>query len=152
VWRGNCDPPHWTETVGAWAGKWEWVEEWWTTRTKAMAYAVRAYVEALSTGAVTFGYEGEKPEDDPLEVAFASHAAAAGKQLVNYWYDPDEAGDESDAEGKGQQMFVLRKLHPDRKFDIQMAAVLSWIARIDALRANAQPKPRRRSTRVKRLT
>lgn len=132
VWRGYNDPPHWTETVGSWAGKWEWVEEWWTARTKPMAYAVRDYREAMDAGAVSF-------VDDDMEPVFASHMAAAGRQDVNHWDDD------------GRRLFVLRKLHPDRKFDVQMAAVLSWIARLDALRANAQPPVRRRSTKVRRL-
>lgn len=132
VWRLNADPPHWTETVGSWAGKWECVEEWWTARTKAMAYAVRDYREAMDTGAVTF-VKGE------MEEHFARHMAAAGRQDVNHWDD------------EGRRLFVLRKLHAERRFDAQMAAILSWTARLDALRANAQPPQRRRSTKVKRL-
>lgn len=116
VWRFNADPPHWTETVGSWAGKWPCVEEWWTTQLRRMALAVRHYHEAMSSGAVTF------VADDPLEAKFAEHMAAAGRKDVKI-YDDD-----------GQQLYVLRKLHQDRKFDGQMAAVLSWEARLDALK------------------
>jgi hypothetical protein len=132
VWRFNGDPPYWTETMGSWAGRWEQVEEWWTNRIKAMAYAVRAYTEAMDDGAVTF-------VNDDMEPKFAAHMAAAGKLPVNFWDDNE------------QQLYILRKLHPDRKFDAQMAAVLSWVARLDALKANAKPKKRRRGTKVKRL-
>lgn len=132
VWRFVGDPPHWTETLGSWAGEYECVEEWWTNRVKPMAYAVRDYREAMDSGAVTFVV-------DDMEPAFASHMAAAGKSTVNHWDDD------------GKRLFILRKLHPDRKFDAQMAAILSWQARLDALRANAQPPARRRSTKVGRL-
>jgi hypothetical protein len=132
VWRLYADPPHWTETVGSWAGRWEQVEEWWTNRYKAVGYAIRAYREAMDSGAVTF-------VADDMEEAFARHAAAAGRQDINHWDD------------EGRRLWILRKLHPDRKFDAQMAAVLSWTARLDALRADAQPSSLRRSTKVGRL-
>lgn len=132
VWRFNCDPPHWTETVGSWAGRWPVVEEWWTHNIKPMALAVRRYREAMDAGAVTF------LEGDPLEDKFAQHMAAAGRRDVNL-HDDD-----------GVRLFILRKLHQDRKFDGQMAAILSWEARLEALKKGAQ-KTKRRSTKVKRL-
>jgi len=131
VWRFNGDPPHWTETMGSWAGRHESVEEWWTNRIKAMAYAVRNYKEAHDTAAVKF-------VDDDREDEFSRHCAAAGKQLTNLYDD------------NGERLFVLKKIHPDRKFDYAMAAILSWEARLAALKANAQPR-RRSSGRVKRL-
>lgn len=133
VWRTNCDPPYWTATVGKWAGEYEHVEEWWTNRVKPMAYAVRNYREAMDTAAVLYA----RPH--PLEGRFAAHSAAAGRSDVNLWDDD------------GRRLFVLRKLHPDRKFDLQMAAILSWEARLAALAAGAQPTVRRRSTKVRRL-
>ena len=33
----------------------------------------------------------------------------------------------------GQPMFMLQKIHPDRKFDAAMAGLLSWEARRDAI-------------------
>lgn len=131
VWRFNGDPPHWTETLGSWAGRWPAVEEWWTNRPRPMAQAVRAYREAMDSGAVTY------VAGDPLGSGFARHLAAAGRKDVNLWDDD------------GHQLCLLCKLHADRKFDAAMAAVLSWVAYLDALRANAQP--RRRSGTVKRL-
>lgn len=133
VYRGNCDPPYWTATVGAWSGAHEQVEEWWTNRVKPMAYAIRGYREAMDAAEVQFA----KPH--PLEEKFSHHMAAAGRQDVNLWDD------------EGLRLFILRKLHPDRKFDLQMAAVLSWEARIAALAAGAKPTAKRRSTKVRRL-
>jgi hypothetical protein len=133
IWRANCDPPYWTSTVGEWAGEYEEVEEWWTNRTRPMAWAVRAYREAMDAAEV--GYAGLST----YEETFARHAAAAGRSPVNVWDDD------------GQQLFILTKLHPDRKFDIQMAAILSWEARLAALAAGARPSRYRRSSKVGRL-
>lgn len=133
VWRFNGDPPYWTETMGSWAGKYESVEEWWTNRIKIMAYAVRRYGEALVDQAVTF-------VNDDLEPVFARHFAAAGKQPTAFWDDQEPP----------QRLWILCKLHPDRKFDATMAAILSWEARLEALKQGAEP-PKRRSTIVRRL-
>lgn len=122
VWRFNGDPPYWITEVGTWAGRHpEVVREWWTNRPKPMAYAVRAYAEAVKTGAVLH----EVGRDPEREEAFARHIAAAGRQNVNLWDDD------------GQRLFVLCKIHPDRKFDYAMCAVLSWTARLEALAAGA---------------
>lgn len=136
VWRGYADPPHWTETVASWAGRWpdRWVE-WWTNRPRAMAYSVKAYVEAIESGAVRH----ETGRDAQREAVFERHIAAAGRQDTNL-YDDDE-----------QRLFILRKLHPDRKFDYAMAAVLSWQARLDAVAAGAKPKELAASTVFGRL-
>jgi hypothetical protein len=87
VWKGYADPPHWIETVGEWAGHWpgQW-EEWWTNRPKQMSYAVRAYVEAISAGAVTHEV-GRDTADDGPEARFARHIAAAGRKDINLYDD-----------------------------------------------------------------
>lgn len=131
VWRFNADPPHWTETVGSWNGRWDCVEEWWTARKLPMARAIRAYTEAMQSGGVTF-------VDDDMEPLFAAHMAAAGRRPVNLWDDD------------GKQLHILKKLHTDRKFDAQMAAVISWDGYLAALKANAKPR-RRRRTQPKRI-
>lgn len=125
VWRAYADPPHWTETVGSWAGKYpdQWVE-WWTHRTRQMAFAVRAFAEANRAGTLLH----EVGRDEGNEKAFEFHVAAAGRDDTKL-YDDD-----------GQRLFVLKKIHPDRKFDNCMAAILSWQARLDALAAGAKPK------------
>lgn len=137
VWRFNGDPPYWTETMGSWAGKWEWVEEWWTNRIKIMAYAVRRYTEAMTDAAVSYVYRGE---DDELGKKFRQHIAAAGKVPTNFYDDQDDP----------QPLYILGKIHPDRKFDGAMAAILSWEARLEALKQGATP-PVKRSTVVRRL-
>lgn len=143
VWRLNGDPPHWTETLGSWAGKWACVEEWWTARPKPMAYAVRDYYEAMRSGAVTYALDerlaiGSPIENETNSAALARHIAAAGRVDTNL-YDDD-----------GNRLWILNKLHETRKFDACMAAILSWQARLDALKKGAT-KTKRRSTRVRRM-
>ena len=117
VWKMYCDPPHWTETVGSWESKWpDRVEEWWTNRNRPMAEAIRAYVEAIDSGQVT--HDGD-PE-------LLRHIANAGRKDVKI---VDDAG---------RPLFILNKQRLDRKFDAAMAAVLSWKARLDALRKGAE--------------
>ena len=118
VWRLYADPPHWTETVGAWATRWpDHVVEWWTNHKRRMALAARSFREAMDSGAVTH-------DGNPL---LARHVAAAGRR------------DTTLVDEDGAALFLLTKQHEERKFDAAMAAVLSWAARLDALRAGAQP-------------
>lgn len=140
VWRFNGDPPHWTSALGAWAGKHPQIEEWWTIRKGPMARAIKSYGEALASEAVTFS------KDHPLDGTFADHYAAAGKRYINLW---DE--DEFDPGAEPKRMFILQKLHPDRKFDAQMAAILSWEARLAALRDGAKPPRKKKRSPIKRI-
>jgi hypothetical protein len=133
VWAMYADPPHWTETVGTWAGKWpDQVLEWWTNRRQPMGRALRAFREAQDAGEVTW-----TARDDRDAARFASHIGAAGREDTNLYAED------------GQKLWLLRKIHPDRKFDAAMAATLSWQARLDALRKGA--KPRRRKAVPKRI-
>ena len=143
VYRFNADPPHWTETVGSWAGKWPVVEEWWTTRHKPMAYACRSYREAMSTGAVSYVSDdrravGSVVKDETLTGALTRHIAAAGRVDLNLWDDENES-----------PLWILGKLHRERKFDACMAAVLSWEGRLAALADEKLNK--RRTGKAKRL-
>lgn len=128
---GYADPPHWTETVGSWAGRWPgtWME-WWTNRPTQMAEAVRAYAEAIAAGTVTHE-DGRDTLQGGNEDRFARHIAAAGRKDINQYNDD------------GSRKFVLAKIHPDRKFDNAMAAVLSWKARLDAI-SKGMNKPRKK--------
>lgn len=130
LWIAYCDPPHWTETVGAWAARWpDQFEEWWTNRVSYMARATRAYREAILSGGISHVSRG----DNELDAAFDRHIAAAGRRNVNLWDRDDETGQEV-------RLFVLQKLHEDRKFDNAMAGCLSWTARLDALKKGAKPR------------
>lgn len=131
VWRMYADPPHWTETVADWSGRYPGkVVEWWTNRKFQTAKAIRQYGEAMESGALSWSESGPYCED------FSKHIAAAGRKNVNV-FDDD-----------GQQLFILDKIHPDRKFDAAMAGLLSWAALLDARSAGAKAPVRRKQRRV----
>ena len=96
-----------------------------------MSRAIRAYREGIDSGAVGWA------QGHPLSDRFAAHVSAAGRHDLNF-FDDD-----------GTPLFVLEKIHPDRKFDIVMAAILSWVARIEALKAGARPRTPTRPRRIR---
>lgn len=133
VWKLYGDPPHWTETMGSWSVKWpDQVEEWWTARPKVMAYTLREYVEGQESSAISYGGTLEQQE------ALVRHLKQAGRKDLRILDDA------------GQPLWVLQKQsgRRDLKFDFGMASVLSWKARLDALKKDA--KPRRRKKRAPR--
>jgi hypothetical protein len=122
VWMVYADPPYWTDTVGAWSVRWpDRVEEWWTNRFSAVGHANREFVEALGDGSL-------RPGNGPLADDLERHVGGAGKALLQMWM-PD-----------GRQLFRLAKLHPDRKIDASVAAVLAWQARLAAVRKGAKKR------------
>lgn len=121
VWRLYADPPYWTETVKRWAGDDpEVVVEWYTQRKQPMAHAIRRYAEAQDSGEATWS------KGSPYATEFERHMSAAGRQPVNLWGDD------------GERMFILAKIHPDRKFDGAMAGCLSWECYLDAIAAGVE--------------
>jgi len=132
VWRMYGDPPYWVTEMGVWAGRHRGkVEEWWTNRYKVTAYAVRAYQEAIASGAVGWTH------DDPHAGDLTRHVAAAGQVKLKFLDD------------EGCALYILGKIHPDRKFDAAMAALLSWQAYLDGQKAGAGR--RRTPTRPRRI-
>jgi hypothetical protein len=133
VWKVYCDPPHWTETVGAWSVKYpDQIEEWWTAQPKRMAYAIREYVEALDSGSI--GHSDAHPNDDD----FLRHIGNAGRKDLRMRDDEDNP------------LWVMAKQEIEQKFDAAMAATLSGKAALDARKAGAKPrrKPRQRVRRM----
>lgn len=129
VMKMYADPPHWNNTVGEWSVKWpDRVEEWWTNRRRPMVQAIGDYTEAIATGRLSH-------TDDP---DLTRHIGNAGRVQINLL---DE---------RGERLWILGKLHPERKFDAAMAAILSWQARMDAIAAGAlKPKKRGRVSRIR---
>ncbi|UTN91388.1 terminase large subunit [Gordonia phage Outis] len=118
VWRVYADPPHWVETVGHWHAKHpDQVYEFWTKEPTRMYYAVKGYRSAISSGDVSH-------DGDP---DFVDHIGNAGKRTTR--------GEDED----GQPRFVLTKISYERKFDLAMAGILSWEARMDAINEGAEP-------------
>lgn len=116
VWRFYADPPHWYEPVGKWAGKWpDQVVEWFTHRRRPMSLAIRAYQDAINTDAVHHNGDAR----------LVRHVGNAGRHETNL-RDED-----------GEPVIILAKIKEELKFDLAMAAVLSWQARLDALAKGA---------------
>ena len=121
VWRMYADPPFWSEVIAAWAGRYgkERVVEWTTYRTRPMAYAIRAWRDAMNTGDVS-----HCPSTDELCRLFTDHVGNAVKHATGYRDD-------------GGELYILEKPSDREKIDSAVAAVLSWEARNDALAAGA---------------
>lgn len=129
VVRMYCDPPHWNNTVGEWSvthGD-EVVQEWWTNRTRPMVNAIGAWSEAIETGRVSHNGDPD----------LARHVGNAGRRQTNLL---DE---------RGERLWILGKLHPTRKFDACMAAILSWQARMDVVNKPPDKKRGRRAARIR---
>lgn len=157
VWRWNGDPAHYTEEHANWAGKYPQVEEWWTHSPRKMAFAVKDYADAIRAGEISYADDATLALNSPfagetMGEAFVRHLGNAGKLKVQIYDagDENEPGDVPDKAQRGRQLFVLEKIHETRKFDAGMAAVLSWQARLAALR-DEKLLHTRPSTRVKRL-
>lgn len=132
VWRLYADPPHWTETIGSWSARWpDQVEEWWSARQRPMAYALREYLEAQAAGSVTFG----GGQDDHADLI--RHLGNAGRRELRI----------KDDEGFPLSVMSKQDGRAELKFDAAMAAALSWKARLDAIKAKAKPKAKRRAPR-----
>lgn len=120
VWDFYCDPPHWVETVAQWQNRHpDHVTEWWTNNRRKSGQAAKAFAEAIQTGVVT--HTGD--ED------YIRHVGNAGKVETNLHEDD------------GTKLWILGKLRPEVKFDLCMAGVLSWKARLDAVAAGAVAAP-----------
>jgi phage terminase large subunit-like protein len=117
VWRMYCDPPYWETQVAEWAGKYgdKRVVEWWTNRQKQMAYAIKGFNTAVTSG-------------DLLHDGHPHLSRHVGNAVRRYLNLRDE---------NGQPLWTIYKERPDspHKIDAAMAAILSWEARSDALAA-----------------
>jgi hypothetical protein len=119
VWRMYADPPYWETWVAKWSGQYgaERIMEWWTNRTKAMAYAIKSFANAITAGELT--HDGN--------VAYARHIGNAVKKVLTLRDD------------QGVPLWTVYKERPDspHKIDLAVAGVLSWEARCDAIAAGA---------------
>jgi phage terminase large subunit-like protein len=119
VWRTYADPPYWDTQIAKWAGEYgaERVIEWWTTRQKPTAFAVRAYANAIAAGELSHS-------GDALLTEHIGNAVRRALTLVDDEQKP---------------LWVIQKERPDspHKIDGAMAGVLSWEARNDAVAKGA---------------
>jgi hypothetical protein len=115
VWRLYMDPPYWETRAAEWAGRFgeKKVVAWRTNQWLKMAYAVRAFTNAIS--------DGDVKNDGDADLG--RHIGNARKLVLNLRDD------------KGERLHVITKERPDSPFkiDYAVAAVLSWQARNDAI-------------------
>jgi hypothetical protein len=132
VWRLRGDPALWKTEMGEWAGRHgkERVVETWTDQLKRMAYALRSWHTAWAAAV------GQKAEDrgyshDGYE-PFVEHVGNAVKRLTRM---RDEETD--------RFLWVIGKESDKskRKIDLVMCAILSWLARNEALAAGVLDVP-----------
>jgi hypothetical protein len=125
VWRAYCDPPYWESAVSRWAGRWgaQRLVAWYTHRRRQMAYACRAFAEAIRSDAVP--HDGNE--------AFMRHVRNARRREL-------QMRDE-----EGRPLWLIQKDRPRSplKIDAASAAVLSWQARLDAVAKGAKKRRRR---------
>lgn len=123
VWRLNCDPYWWEETIAHWAGRHgaEKVVFWHTNRRLALlCRVIKAFETAVRTG--DLGHEASE--------VFARHIRNCVKR---------EAGIKDE---DGEPLYSISKAgknSPD-KIDVAMAALLSWEARTLAVAAGVKPR------------
>jgi hypothetical protein len=122
VWRAYVNPT-WEGLLDCWRGRWgaKRVLPWHSNRPRAMAYAVRNWVDAVTTGDLS--HDGDSQ--------LTAHVAQARRQLVNIYDD------------KRRQMWTLGH-EPGARINGAVAAVLSWECRGDAIadgQLTAAPPP-----------
>lgn len=127
VWRAYVDPQYIEDLFNRWQGRWgaKKVVPWWTYRQRQMAYALRAYRDAIA-GDSALSHDGDS--------VLAQHIANATRRIVNV---KDE---------KGRPMWLLEKPEPGRKIDGSMAGALSWEARGDAVAAGMLRREQAKTT------
>jgi hypothetical protein len=129
VWRLRGDPALWKTEMGEWAGRHgkERVVETWTDQLKRMAYAIKAWhtswTSALEQGS-GYSFDGYEP--------LTEHVGNAVRRLTRM---RDEETD------KFLSVIGKESGRSKRKIDLVMCAVLSWLARNEALAAGVLEEP-----------
>lgn len=133
------DPAYYTSTLGEWSAKAgvspitkkPVVQEFWTNKQDRMIKSLLSYESAIASEMVTYS-DSVLGTDEPVKHGdLVRHVGNAGKKLLN----------RVDIQ-TGKRLWILCKLHKDRKFDLGMAAVLSWEARMEVLPLLPKPKKR----------
>ncbi len=123
-WRMYGDPPYWTEELASWAALYPGeIAEVWTNQQRRMSDFIRAYLEALDSGACTI-VGTDKQISDMLR-----HLGNAGRRELNILDD----------EGKPRHLMCHQDGRLADKYDAAVAAVLSWAACLEARRRGAEP-------------
>lgn len=127
VWRLFGDPPYWTQEMATWATLYpDRVIEFWTNQQRRMAYTIRAYLEALESGACRIVGSDERV------AKMLAHMGSAGKRELNI----------TDDQGKPLYLMCHMEGRLADKYDLAMAGCLSWAATLEARRKAAEPTPK----------
>jgi hypothetical protein len=125
VCRMYADPYWWQTWLATWVGKFgkERVVQWTTTRRRQMAAALENYETAIRE-------ESIHHDGDPR---LFRHLGNARREDL-----PGQVDE------RGKPLWLIRKERPDspHKIDAAMAAVLSWEARTEAIKAGVKPRPK----------
>lgn len=125
VWRLRGDPALWKTEMGEWAGRHgkERIVETWTDQYKRIAYAIRDWLTSWTEDEPEYSHDGYKP--------FVEHVGNAIKR-------PTKMKDDDD-----RFLWVIGKesAKSKRKIDLTMCAILSWLARNEALAAGVLDEP-----------
>lgn len=129
VWRFAADPPHWREDVSKMAGRYgtDKVVERWTSIRKTMAYAIRDFKADMRPDVMSYGGE---------------HADELEEHVGNAVVSETKIRDDED----GTFLTLIKKQGPKSKLkiDLAMCAVLSWEARLAAIKDGVLDKPKYR--------
>jgi hypothetical protein len=117
VWRLYGDPPYWESALSRWAAKYgeKRVVGWATYRPRQMAEACRLFNTALVGG--EFSHDGNAD--------LVSHVGHACRRDLTIRDD------------KGHPLWVVQKerKRSPKKIDACVAAILAWVARLDAVKS-----------------
>jgi hypothetical protein len=120
VWRLYGDPPYIESWLATWAGRWgkDRVLAWSTARTRQMAFALRAWKGAMTSGELT-----HCAESDRWCGLFTTHVGNAVRR------------ESSMRDDDGGFLWTVEKDRDgsEHKIDSVPAAALSWEARNDAI-------------------
>jgi hypothetical protein len=127
--------------MNRWAGKYgaDRIVEWWTSDRKKTAIALREFKSEMRDG-MSHGPLRLAETDQPDERALAAHAALvehignAVKRLTNM-------RDEEDPTGAFLWLIGKESAHSPKKIDLAVCALLSWVARGQAVAAGVLNTP-----------
>lgn len=130
VWRLNCDPAFWTDSIAAWSARFTWnhkpvVAEFWANQWRNIGTACSELAVAIRSGAIHHQLDPARHLDH--------HVRNAVRRTV------------SARDDQGRQMWTLAKPAPGRKIDAAMALVLAWRARTEAIAAGATKRKKHRT-------
>lgn len=134
VWRMNCDPAYWTDTLASWQSQFvrkgkPVINEFWANQWKRIGTSCRELGAAIRAGSIR--HQLDEPD------ILGHHVKNAVRYKV------------SARDDNGRQLWTLKKPAPGRKVDAAMALVLAWQARTDAIALGVKKHQRTAPRRIR---